>query len=134
MQALHGVFPPLIRETDTMQWATGCAGLEEVFWVVPSNIFPVPREGIDWRVSMRPATTNGLNERKRYNKKDQLSAVKRVEDGTWDSGVNLWTEKKPKFHFVSFAPRKSSDLTFPDRLISLLPVSFYLSLNSVGGT
>lgn len=108
MQALHGVFPPLVRETDTMKWTQCCAGLKEVFWVVPSAIFPVRQGGIDATVSMRPATTNALTKDQRWCKKDTLWAVKMVEDGKFCSGVNLWAVDKLKFSFVSFAPRKSS--------------------------
>lgn len=103
MQALHGIFPPLVRETDLERWP-GCNGLEEVFWVVPSNLWRLAPGSIDASVGMRPATTNGLTKGQRGFKKDTLWSMKCIEDGAWCSGKNLWTENKPTFKFISFAP------------------------------
>lgn len=103
MQALHGIFPPLVRENDLDRWP-GCNGLKEVFWVVQSNLWRLAPGSIDMSVGMRPATTNGLTKGQRGFKKDTLWSMKCVEDGAWCSGKNLWTDSKPKFQFISFAP------------------------------
>jgi len=59
MQALHGLFPPSIRESDSFRWP-GCLGLTEVFFVVPSNLWRREQGTLDASVGMRYATTNGL--------------------------------------------------------------------------
>lgn len=104
MQALHGLFPPFIREKDMDRWP-GCPGLEEVYWVVPSNLWRRAQGTIDADVGIRHATTNGLTNGQRSYKKSVLWDMRYVERGQWSSGeVNMWEDKKPKFRFVSLAP------------------------------
>jgi hypothetical protein len=116
MQALHGIFPPLVQERQMYRWP-GCQGLKEVFWVVQSNLWRLAPGTIDASVSMRPATTNGLTKGQRSFKKSTLWSMKCVEDGRWCSGKNLWTgNNTPQFHFISFAPRTKLDGTRYDGL------------------
>lgn len=109
MQALHGLFPPIIRESNMDRWP-GCLGLEEVYWVVPSNLWRRDQGTIDADVGMRHATTNGLTNGQRSYKKSLLWDIQYVENGEWKSGeVNMWEDKKPKFRFVSLAPHPKYD-------------------------
>jgi hypothetical protein len=82
MEALHGFFPPLVRDSDwnSDRWP-GCPGLEEVFWAVPSNLWNREQGTIDTTVGMRHATTNGLTRGQRSYKKSLLWDMKCVEEG-----------------------------------------------------
>jgi len=113
MQALHGLFPPNIRESDAFRWP-GCLGLEEVFCVVPSNLWPVEQGMVSAKVGMRHATTNGLTKGQRSWKRSLLWDMKYVQDGQWKSGeTNRWDAEsdRPKFSFISFAPHPGYDGT-----------------------
>lgn len=106
MQALHGLFPPNIRQRYMYRWP-GCLGLEVVFWVVPSNLWSVEQGTISAKVGLRHATTNGLTKGQRSFKRQLLWDMQYVANGQWISGdTNRWEAEKdrPKFSFISFAP------------------------------
>jgi hypothetical protein len=133
MGALHGIFPPVVRENETR--FPGCLGLEEVFWVVQSNLWHLDQGKIDATVSMRHATTNGLTKGQRSFKKHTLFSMKCVKDGAWCAGTNLWTgtENEPKFHFISFAPHPQYDgvsTTYYDGLGVNTPAVQFLGRNN----
>ncbi|PMD36915.1 hypothetical protein L207DRAFT_586601 [Hyaloscypha variabilis F] len=113
MQALHGLFPPTIREEDKFRWP-GCLGLKEVFWVVPSSLWSVEQGNMSASVGMRHATTNGLTKGQQNLKRHLLWDMQYVEKGQWISGAtNRWEadKDKPKFSFISFAPHPKYDGT-----------------------
>lgn len=132
MKALHGIYPPIIRESSKERWP-GCPGLEEVFWVVPSNLWRREQGTIHASVNMRQATTNGLTKGQRNYKKSLLWNMHCVQDGTWICGTNEWQDKKPKFRFISFAPHPEYDgvnTTLRDGLGCSTPAINLLSRNN----
>ncbi len=79
-------------------------------WVVPSNLGRREQGTINANVGMRHVTTNGLTNGQRNYKMSVLWDMQYLERGKWKSGdVEMWAEKKPKFHFISFAPHPEYD-------------------------
>jgi hypothetical protein len=104
LQALHGFDP---SETLHNSRYGGCPGLKEVFVVVKSKLWPRKHGEIDYSVTFRPATNNGLTAGQVRFKTILEQRIARVDAGIAlpRVGENAWTgENKPSFKFVSFAP------------------------------
>lgn len=84
-------------------------GVEEVFWVVASNLWLYEQGTITSKVGMRNATTNGFTPGQRRNKKNILSDMSLIANGGWLQGKNLWGNKEPEIYFVSLCPPPKYD-------------------------
>lgn len=120
MQALHG-FNPDVTIHDNLYG--GCPGLQEVYPIVKSKLYPLDRGIVDATVGLRAATNSGLSEGHAQFMKDMKYTIEQLQDGhsVYGTGDNVWQgANMPTFHFASFAPLKRG---IEDRVFDGMEVS-----------
>jgi len=102
MQSLHGFF-----DEDTVTYP-GYKGLQEVFILVQSKLWPRYQGEIDWSVGFRPSVHDGLTKGQVANKRNLMQDIANTDKcgGPIGVGSNVkWIgDAKPTFHFVHFRP------------------------------
>jgi hypothetical protein len=118
LQPLHG-FDQSVTTHDSRYG--GCPGLQEVFIVVKSKLWPLKQGEIHDAVTLRPATNEGLTKGQIGFKALLQRKIVRVEAGhpLPRVGDNIWTgSDQPTFKFVSLAPVAwGADPREPDGMI-----------------
>lgn len=104
MQALHG----MDEDVALNNLVPGCAQLQEVFWIVKTQLMPeggsVATATSTLRVAVNPGTTRG-QQRVRETHEKEIKLIKEGE-GVYRTGKNRWTgDKAPVFSFMCLAPR-----------------------------
>lgn len=103
MQALHGID----RLISLSGLSTGCRGLREVNWIVPSKLMAFKAGEMRAGIGLRPAVGNGLTTGQEKWKIIIEEDIERVNSGEGLRGVgdNKWVgDDKPEFKWMSFAP------------------------------
>lgn len=118
---LHGYAPSTNQSTPHDQFP-GFHKFREIYFVVPSNLWPVESGRVDEFIGFRPAVhdgpTKGQQRFKRYNLEREEQVIEYGAPlgcgGRWSGGpanydfVEKWNgADKPGFHFVSLAPKSS---------------------------
>ncbi|KAH6672237.1 hypothetical protein B0J14DRAFT_655127 [Halenospora varia] len=119
----YGDFPEVLHGVDTEKiyvegsfesefkpgLSKGCPGLQEVFWVVQSNLWKKDVRQIDSQVGLRAMSSNGLWP---WDKLMKESVQKEYEQGVKTElrinnvGENKWVgDNMPRYYWVSLAPR-----------------------------
>jgi len=117
MQALHGIDPAVAQNSLVL----GVRGLEDVYWVVPSELLPLRAGDIDESVGFRNAVGDGLMNGQKCFKELIAADIAIVEGGSplpKCGSFDYWSgPNKPSFHFVSFSPHPA-----PGKVFDSLPI------------